>query len=263
MRHRVFGKKLSRNTGQRHSLANNLANSLLLHGSLTTTQTKAKFAGSYLENAPHLFGAELRTKEGGRWFAKKESHTPLDDPTFLGCVLEYLGSNEKTRINSFYLQRTLERIWLEAKAYDGFTLHDVLEAAKPDGYPLSLKTVTVNFARFSDELGVEIISDYESDVRIYRRKTVEVNDRQRDALAKALQSLGMASFTDQGLAARVKQLERGYEISTAVAQHFMANELGEGYRKISDEPLTYQSTMRPQAAADLVTAHQEDPDSVF
>lgn len=49
MRHATFGKRLSRDIKARKALLNNLANSLLLHGSLQTTQAKAKFAKVYVE----------------------------------------------------------------------------------------------------------------------------------------------------------------------------------------------------------------------
>ena len=49
MRHQVFGKRLSRDTKARKALLNNLANSLLLHGKITTTTAKAKFAKSHVE----------------------------------------------------------------------------------------------------------------------------------------------------------------------------------------------------------------------
>ena len=49
MRHQVFGKRLSRDTKARKALLNNLANSLLLHGKITTTVAKAKFAKSHVE----------------------------------------------------------------------------------------------------------------------------------------------------------------------------------------------------------------------
>ena len=49
MRHLNFGRKLSRDTNARKALLNNLANSMLLHGYLTPTLTKAKFAQGYVE----------------------------------------------------------------------------------------------------------------------------------------------------------------------------------------------------------------------
>lgn len=49
MRHAVFGRKLSRDTKARKALLNNLASSLIVHGSLNTTLAKAKFAQGYIE----------------------------------------------------------------------------------------------------------------------------------------------------------------------------------------------------------------------
>lgn len=42
MRHRVYGKKLGRNKNERTALFKSLVQELLLHGSITTTQAKAK-----------------------------------------------------------------------------------------------------------------------------------------------------------------------------------------------------------------------------
>ena len=42
MRHRVYGKHLSRNKNERTALFKNLVQALLIHGSIETTETKAK-----------------------------------------------------------------------------------------------------------------------------------------------------------------------------------------------------------------------------
>lgn len=42
MRHKVYGKKLGRDKNQRAALLKNLISSLILHGSIETTETKAK-----------------------------------------------------------------------------------------------------------------------------------------------------------------------------------------------------------------------------
>lgn len=42
MRHRVYGKKLGRNKDERDNLFKNLVRSLILHGSISTTESKAK-----------------------------------------------------------------------------------------------------------------------------------------------------------------------------------------------------------------------------
>lgn len=51
MRHRVFGRKLGRDTKSRKSLLRNLTNDLFLYGRVKTTAAKAKFVQSYAEKA--------------------------------------------------------------------------------------------------------------------------------------------------------------------------------------------------------------------
>ena len=49
MHHRVAGKKLSRDTGQRRALRLSLAIGLLNHGRITTTEDKADFVRGHVE----------------------------------------------------------------------------------------------------------------------------------------------------------------------------------------------------------------------
>ena len=49
MRHNVSGKKLSRDTSHRKALLKNLSTSLVEHGSIVTTLTKAKYVKPYVE----------------------------------------------------------------------------------------------------------------------------------------------------------------------------------------------------------------------
>jgi large subunit ribosomal protein L17 len=49
MRHRVAGKRLSRDTGQRRALRLSLAIGLLNHGRITTTEAKADFVRGHVE----------------------------------------------------------------------------------------------------------------------------------------------------------------------------------------------------------------------
>jgi len=50
MRHRVVTKKLGRDCSHRKALSRNLADSLILHGSVVTSVAKAKFVQPYIEN---------------------------------------------------------------------------------------------------------------------------------------------------------------------------------------------------------------------
>ena len=67
MRHQVFGKKLSRDTKARKALLNNVAASLVVHGQLTTTLAKAKFAAPYIERLITL--AKRNRLNTNRWLA--------------------------------------------------------------------------------------------------------------------------------------------------------------------------------------------------
>lgn len=49
MRHRVYGKRLGRSTGQRRALRLALATALLQHERIETTETKAAFVRDYVE----------------------------------------------------------------------------------------------------------------------------------------------------------------------------------------------------------------------
>jgi len=49
MRHRVIGKKLSRDKDHREALLKNLASSLILNGKIETTLVKAKFVRPFVE----------------------------------------------------------------------------------------------------------------------------------------------------------------------------------------------------------------------
>ena len=53
MRHKLKGRKLSRNTGHRNSLLKNLSTSLILHESINTTLPKAKELKRYAEKIIH------------------------------------------------------------------------------------------------------------------------------------------------------------------------------------------------------------------
>jgi large subunit ribosomal protein L17 len=53
MRHKLKGRKLSRNTGHRNSLLKNLSSALILHESINTTVPKAKELKRYAEKIIH------------------------------------------------------------------------------------------------------------------------------------------------------------------------------------------------------------------
>ena len=81
MRHRVFGRKLSRDINARKALLSNLATSLLENGKLTTTVAKAKFAGPYVEKL-------ISSAKKDRLFANRKLATSLSSVAFKRLVGE-------------------------------------------------------------------------------------------------------------------------------------------------------------------------------
>ena len=81
MRHRVFGRKLSRDINARKALLSNLATSLIVNGKLTTTVAKAKFAGPYVEKL-------ITSAKGDRLFANRKLASVLSPAAFKKLVGE-------------------------------------------------------------------------------------------------------------------------------------------------------------------------------
>jgi len=81
VRHRVFGRKLSRDINARKALLSNLATSLIVNGKLTTTVAKAKFAGSYVEKL-------ITSAKGDRLFANRKLASVLSPAAFKKLVGE-------------------------------------------------------------------------------------------------------------------------------------------------------------------------------
>jgi large subunit ribosomal protein L17 len=63
MRHRVKGKKLSRDTSHRKALSMNLSLSLIEHGRIRTTEAKAKFVRGHVERLITLAKRGLKKAE--------------------------------------------------------------------------------------------------------------------------------------------------------------------------------------------------------
>ena len=81
MRHRVFGRKLSRDINARKALLANLATSLIVNGKLVTTVAKAKFAGPYVEKL-------ITSAKGDRLFANRKLASVLSPAAFKKLVGE-------------------------------------------------------------------------------------------------------------------------------------------------------------------------------
>lgn len=64
MRHRVYGKKLGRNKNERTALFKNLVRELLLHGTITTSETKAKAIKGLVDKIINLTKSKNTRKSG-------------------------------------------------------------------------------------------------------------------------------------------------------------------------------------------------------
>ena len=88
MRHRVFGRKLSRDINARKALLSNLATSLIVNGKLETTVAKAKFARPYVEKL-------ITSAKGDRLFANRKLASVLSPAAFKKLVGEIAPGFEK------------------------------------------------------------------------------------------------------------------------------------------------------------------------
>jgi len=81
MKHRVFGKKLGRTHNQRQALLKNLTRSIFIHGSIKTTNAKAKAVHSLIEK----LSTKIITKD--ELIAKRELFKVLQDQTWVNNVV--------------------------------------------------------------------------------------------------------------------------------------------------------------------------------
>lgn len=88
MRHRVFGRKLSRDINARKALLSNLATSLFINGKLTTTVAKAKFAKPYVEKL-------ITQAKRDRLFTNRKLVSVLSPVAFKKLVLEIAPGFQK------------------------------------------------------------------------------------------------------------------------------------------------------------------------
>jgi large subunit ribosomal protein L17 len=107
MRHRVFGKQLSRNTAHRRSLRRNMAASLFQHGTIRTTVVKAKELRSFVEklitlarrgtlDARRRVIAILRDRDIHTWDATEKDYV-LEDKTVVQKLFDEIAPRYATR----------------------------------------------------------------------------------------------------------------------------------------------------------------------
>ena len=77
MRHRVYGKHLGRNKDQRERLFKSLINSLFLHGSIRTSQEKAKAVKGLVDKVINLAKDKSRSSLLGSYLANEQMQNRL------------------------------------------------------------------------------------------------------------------------------------------------------------------------------------------
>lgn len=84
MRHRVAGRKLSRNSAQRKALLRGLATELLRHGKLQTTEAKAKSLRPVVEKL-------ITLGKRGDLHARRQAAARLYDPAILQKLFDEIA----------------------------------------------------------------------------------------------------------------------------------------------------------------------------
>lgn len=84
MRHRVAGRKLSRNSSQRKALLRNLATDLLRHGKIQTTEAKAKSLRPVVEKLVTL-------AKRGDLHARRQAAAKLYSPAVLQKLFDEIA----------------------------------------------------------------------------------------------------------------------------------------------------------------------------
>lgn len=94
MRHRIAGKKLSRNLKQRKALFKNLINALILHGAIKTTESKAKTVRRLAEKL-------IAKGKGGTLHARRLVAAFLQNKKAVNKIVDELGPIFKHRPGGF------------------------------------------------------------------------------------------------------------------------------------------------------------------
>lgn len=81
MRHQVFGRKMGRDIHARYALLRNIASSVILSGSIVTTETKAKFAKSFIEKL-------IRNSQKNSLAIKRDIGSVIEQKAFLRLINE-------------------------------------------------------------------------------------------------------------------------------------------------------------------------------
>ena len=94
MRHRVFGRKLNRDTARRKALLRGLATELFRYGKIQTTEAKAKTLKPYAEKL-------ITLAKRGDLHARRQAAKNLYDPAILQKLFEEIASEYQDRTGGY------------------------------------------------------------------------------------------------------------------------------------------------------------------
>ncbi len=94
MRHRIKGKKLSRNSSQRKALFKSLINALVIHGEIKTTENKAKAIRSLVDKL-------INKGKRGTFQARRLIGAFLQNKTAVDKIVDELSPIYKNRAGGF------------------------------------------------------------------------------------------------------------------------------------------------------------------
>lgn len=94
MRHRVYGKKLGRNSNQRTALFKSLVRSLILHESIITTQAKAKAIKGLVDQL--ISQSKKKSPSSRNWIQAFLPHSEINKK-----ILEDIAPRYSSRVSGF------------------------------------------------------------------------------------------------------------------------------------------------------------------
>lgn len=95
MKHRIFGKKLGRNTNERKALFNSLTRAMFTHGTIQTTEAKAKSVVRTIENLSNT----IMTKS--ELDSRRELFRFLQDRNWVNSVVETMKKTFEGQTSNF------------------------------------------------------------------------------------------------------------------------------------------------------------------
>ncbi len=221
----------------------------------------AGIIGSYLRACEDLFGIAHKTK-GTNHFYVKEDQKPRGEEEFLNQIIERLRPLDRAAVNKFYIQRALARIREDPKiSYSAFGIAEVQAKIREEGVNFSNKVIAVNLGKLTEEYGVEIIVDKETNEKKYQLAFIQVTDEHRESVRSTMSTMGYR-FNSFELSRKVTEVGRKPVHLRVIDALFEKEAKSFGIRCVSKG--MYETIKRPESATDMQAAlgREADMDSL-